>query len=360
MAESGGQDKDQEKTEEATQTRREEFRKKGQVAQTKELGTAFFLLASAGGIYVFSQFFLKEFVELFQYSFGADMVQAIKNGNLFEGLLLAGEKYLFLLAPVMGITLILGVAGTVLQTGFLQVEDAFKPKFEKINPISGFGRIFSIRNFGEFVKSFLKIILIIYLAYAVLKGEMDKIPQYIQAPIETSLSYLGALAIKLFTTIGFTILGIALLDYIFQRWELEKQMMMTVQEVKEENKQREGDPLIKARIRRIQREVAQRRMMDKVPKADVIITNPTHIAVALKYDDNLPAPQVIAKGADLIAEKIKSIAREHNVPVVENKPLARTIFKTLKIGQVIPKDLFVAVAEVLAYVYKLKRRKVRK
>jgi flagellar biosynthetic protein FlhB len=190
---------------------------------------------------------------------------------------------------------------------------------------------------------------------------MDKIPQYIQAPIAVSLSYLGTLAIKLFTTVGFTILGLALLDYFFQRWDLEKQMMMTKQEIKEENKQREGDPMIKARIRRIQRDVAQRRMMEKVPKADVIVTNPTHIAIALKYDDTLPAPQVIAKGADLIAEKIKSIAREHNIPIVENKPLARTIFKTLKIGQVVPRDLFVAVAEVLAYVFKLKRkRKARK
>jgi len=135
-------------------------------------------------------------------------------------------------------------------------------------------------------------------------------------------------------------------------------MMMSKQEVKEEHKSREGDPLIKARIRKVQREMANRRMMEKVPKADVIITNPTHIAVALKYDANLPAPQLIAKGGDLIAEKIKAIAKENNIPVVENKPLARTIFKTMKLGQVIPKELFVAVAEVLSYVYKLKRKRV--
>ena len=134
--------------------------------------------------------------------------------------------------------------------------------------------------------------------------------------------------------------------------------MMSKQEVKEEHKSREGDPLIKARIRKVQREMANRRMMEKVPKADVIITNPTHIAVALKYDANLPAPQLIAKGGDLIAEKIKEIAKENNIPVVENKPLARTIFKTMKLGQVIPKELFVAVAEVLSYVYKLKRKRV--
>jgi flagellar biosynthetic protein FlhB len=145
-------------------------------------------------------------------------------------------------------------------------------------------------------------------------------------------------------------------DYLFQRWDLEKQMMMSKQEVKEEHKSREGDPLIKSRIRRIQRDVAQRRMMQEVPKATVIVTNPTHIAVALKYDETTPAPQVIAMGADLIAEKIKAMAREHRIPVIENKPLARTIFKTMKIGQVIPRELYVAVAEVLSYVFKLKRK----
>jgi flagellar biosynthetic protein FlhB len=149
-------------------------------------------------------------------------------------------------------------------------------------------------------------------------------------------------------------------DYFFQRWELEKEMRMTKQEIKEEAKSREGDPLIKSRVRKIQREMANRRMMEKVPKADVIITNPTHIAVALKYSENLPAPQLVAKGGDLVAEKIKEIARENNIPIVENKPLARTIFKTLKLGQVIPRELFVAVAEVLAYVYKLKRKARKK
>jgi flagellar biosynthetic protein FlhB len=152
-------------------------------------------------------------------------------------------------------------------------------------------------------------------------------------------------------------LVIAGADYFYQRWDLEKKMMMTKQEVKEEHKQREGDPMIKSRIRRIQREMASKRMMADVPTADVVITNPTHIAVVLKYSDNLPAPQIVAMGADLIAEKIKEIARENNIPIVENKPLARTIFKTLKIGQVIPRELFVAVAEVLSYVYRLRRKK---
>jgi len=170
------------------------------------------------------------------------------------------------------------------------------------------------------------------------------------------MTYIGSITAKLLFGIGLVMLGLSMADYFFQRWDLERKMMMTKQEVKEELKQREGDPMIKARIRRVQKDMAQKRMMDAIPKADVVVTNPTHIAVVLKYSENLPAPQVVAKGADLIAEKIKAIAREHNVPVIENKPLARTIFKTIKIGQVIPRELFVAVAEVLSYVYKLKRK----
>jgi flagellar biosynthesis protein FlhB len=177
--------------------------------------------------------------------------------------------------------------------------------------------------------------------------------------VEQILVYVGGVVFKLFFALGLITIGLAAADYFFQRWDLERQMMMTKQEIKEEVKQREGDPLIRQRIRRTQRDLANKRMMDDVKKADVIVTNPTHIAVALQYGANLPAPKLVAKGADLIAEKIRNLAREHNIPIVENKPLARTIYKTMKIGQVIPRELFVAVAEVLSYVYKLKKKKGR-
>jgi flagellar biosynthetic protein FlhB len=170
------------------------------------------------------------------------------------------------------------------------------------------------------------------------------------------MAFLGALTSRLMMGVGTFMLVLAAADYFYQRWDLEKEMRMTKQEVKEEIKSREGDPMIKARIKRVQRDIASRRMMEDVPKADVIVTNPTHIAVALKYSDTMVAPTVIAKGADLIAEKIREIARENNIPIVENKPLARTMFKTLKIGQQIPRELYTAVAEVLSYVFRLKRK----
>ncbi|MFM6930008.1 MAG: flagellar biosynthesis protein FlhB [Bdellovibrio sp.] len=348
---------DNEKTEQATDARREEFRKQGNVAHTKELASAVLLLAAAGSVYALGRFFFKNFYELFHYSFGPDMVDTIRHGDFTEAMRINGEKALILMAPVMGIAAILGAASSIVQVGFLQVEDALTPKFDKMNPVEGFKRVFSLRAVVEALKGILKMAAIGMVLYFLLRGEVHQIPYMMSFSIEQICTYVGAVIVKLLGGVGGVMLVLAGADYFYQRWELEKKMMMTKQEVKEEHKQREGDPMIKSRIRRIQREMASKRMMADVPTADVVITNPTHIAVVLKYSDNLPAPQIVAMGADHVAEKIKEIARENNIPIVENKPLARTIFKTMKIGQVIPRELFVAVAEVLSYVYRLRRKR---
>ncbi len=352
-------EEDSEKTEEATQTRKDDFRKRGQVVHSKELASALFLLASAGSIFMLSKFFFTELNTVFQYTLGSDMVQAVRDGDLFTAMKMAGMKIFILTAPVLGISLVIGVASSVVQTGLLNVEDALSPNFEKINPISGFGRIFSLKAVAEALKALLKLIFIGAVVLMILRSEVFTLPAVIQFSVDQLFHYMGDLSVRLLSGVGMAMMVLTAADYFFQKWDLDKKMMMTKQEVKEEHKQREGDPMIKARIRRVQRDMANRRMMEKVPKADVIVTNPTHIAIALKYDANLPAPQVIAKGADLIAEKIKEIARQHNIPIVENKPLARTIYKTLKLGQVIPRELFVAVAEVLSYVYRLRRKAKR-
>ena len=350
------QDESGEKTEQVTDAKREEFRNRGQVAQTKELASALLLMASAACIYVFSKFGLEQFTEIFHFSFGPDLVFLIREGNFLEALQFSATRGALILAPLLGVTFILGFASTVLQTGFLNVEDALTPDLNKISPLQGFKRIISMRALIEAVKSILKLMFIGLIIFYVLKAEIRMIPFLMDYDILGILAYAGKVSMKLLFTVGVVLLVIALADYFFIRLDLEKQMMMSKQEVKEEMKQREGDPLIKSRIRKIQRDIANRRMMDAIPKADVVVTNPTHIAVVLKYGENLPAPQIVAMGADLIAEKIKAIARENNVPIVENKPLARTIYKTMKIGQVIPRELFVAVAEVLSYVYRLKKK----
>ena len=346
-----------EKTEQATDARREEFRKRGQVAMTRELGTALVFLAAAGVLYTVSRYFFQNIAEVFNMSFGLTMVKMVRGGDIHDLFFFVGGKLVFLLAPVCFATLIIGVGSQLIQTGFLQVEDALTFNLARLNPLSSLGRIFSIKGFGEFVKSLLKMTVVLVTMYFLLKSEINQIPYLSNYAIGELFAYLGKVLFKLLVGTGMFMLVIALVDYFFQRWQLEREMMMSKQEIKDEHKSREGDPLIKARIRKIQREVSQRKMLQAIPKADVVITNPTHIAVVLKYSDKLPAPQLVAKGADYMAEKIKQIARDNNIPIIENKPLARTIYKTMKIGQIVPRDLFVAVAEILSYVFRLRRKR---
>ncbi len=344
------------RTEDATQTRRDDFRKRGQVAQTKELSSALFLMTCAGIVAGLSSYFFQEFSSLFRHNLGVDLIHMIRTDDIFSAVKFAGTKMFMMIAPVLAISFVVGVASTVLQTGLLQIEDAFSFDLEKLNPISGLKRMFSLKSVVEGFKAFLKMLGIGFVVYLLLKNEVRVMPRLMEFSTQEIAAYVGRIVVKLFFGIGIAQAVLAAADYGFQRWDIEKRMMMTKQEIKEEMKNRELDPQIKGRIRRAQREMSNKRMMQKVPTADVIVTNPTHIAIALKYDAKNAAPQMIAKGADLVAERIRALAKEHNIPIVENKPLARTMYKTMKIGQVIPRELYVAVAEVLSYVYKLKRR----
>jgi flagellar biosynthesis protein FlhB len=345
-----------ERTEEATQTRRDEFRKRGQVAMSRELGTALVLIASSVMLGSLAQLYYTQITDLFGKVYGTEILVAARQGDVMLALITSGEKLVILLGPWFLMTVFFALFSTWVQVGFLQVEDALSAKFERLNPIDGFFRLFSLKNSVESLKAILKISLGLGLFYLVLKGEIARLPYLTQMNVQELFVFMGRISAKLLNLVGFSMLALALADYFYQRWNLEKEMMMSKQEIKEEMKNRELDPLIKSRIKKAQRELSKKRMMADIPKADVIITNPTHIAIALKYDKNLPAPQLIAKGADLVAEKMKEIARELNIPIVENKPLARTIFKTMKVGQTIPRELFIAVAEVLSYIYKLKKK----
>ncbi len=348
-----------ERTEEATQARRDEFRKRGQVAQSRELTSAIILLLAFLMVYFTGKYFLGQTISLFHQFLGDGLIKTVEHEDIKSMSILAGISLLKLFLPI-GLTIgSVAIFSIVIQIGFLQVEDALVPNLEKIDPLNGFKRIFSLKSVVEALKALIKISIVGVIVYFIYKSEIMKLPNLMDQSSEGILSYLGNKVGVLLGSLSALFFVIGAADYFYQKWELEKQMMMTKQEIKEETKSREGDPLIKSRIRRIQRDIANRRMMQEVPKADVIVTNPTHIAVALKYDETTPAPKVIAMGVDLIAEKIRNLAKEHNIPIVENKPLARTIYKTMKIGQMIPKELYVAVAEVLSYVYKLKRKVLR-
>lgn len=346
-----------ERSEEATQQRREDYRKRGQVAQTKELSSVLLLFSALLLIWIMSRFFFQQVYEIFHQSFGASLVDMVRGGDHRQILSFVLQKLVLILAPMLGLFWVMGFVATVVQVGFLYNEEALQVRWDRLNPVTGFGRIFSLRSGMEGVKALAKLGLILTISYFLLRSQIEMLPRMMSFSVPQIFNFLGLLLTRLLVGTGLFMTVLAAADYFYQRWDLEKEMRMTKQEVKEEIKSREGDPMIKARIKRIQREVASRRMMDEVPKADVVVTNPTHIAVALKYDATMISPTIVAMGADLIAEKIKKIARENNIPCVENVPLARTMFKTMKIGMAIPRELYTAVAEVLSYVYKLKRKR---
>jgi flagellar biosynthetic protein FlhB len=351
---------DQERTEEATQQRRDDFRKRGQVAQTRELGSVFSLLATTMIMWFLGRFFMQQITEIITESIGGFLIDAARRGDTLPAVKFVCTKAVLVLAPFMGILCLVSVAATLVQTGLINNEEALELKLERLNPIEGMKKLFSFKAVLEGMKAIVKVAMVTTIVYLIVRGQIFRLPQMIDYSIAQIFIFVGDLTIRLLGGIGIFMGVLAAIDYFLQRWDLEKQMRMTKQEIKEEHKAREGDPMIKARIRRVQREMASKRMMSEVPKADVIITNPTHIAIALRYDPaTMIAPQLIAKGSGLVAEKIKEIAREHNIPVMENKPLARAIFKTLKIGQGVPRELFTAVAQVLSYVYKLKRKAAR-
>ncbi|HAF31556.1 MAG TPA: flagellar biosynthesis protein FlhB, partial [Anaerovibrio sp.] len=258
--------------------------------------------------------------------------------------------------PLMVFIMIIGLAMNLAQVGlnFSTETISFDPN--KLNPINGAKRMFSKRSLVELIKSLLKILIIGYFVVTYLSDEIFQIPKLIYMDIFAGLNKMSDTIFFL----AFKIIGVfivmAVMDFAYQKWQNLQDLKMSKQEVKEEFKQQEGDPKIKGKIRQKQRQMAMARMMQEVPQADVIVTNPTHFAVALKYQSGMSAPIVIAKGQDLVAQKIKAIARESNVPIVENKPLARALFAAVEIGAAIPQELYKAVAEVLAYVYRLKKK----
>lgn len=352
---------DQEKTEEPTQQKREDFRKQGQVAQTKELSSSLLLLGFAVGLWFLGRFFMEQAFEVYNSLYSTHLLAAIKSGDVMPALSFAFKKIFLIILPVMGILFFLGVGASMVQVGVLFTSEPLKPNINKINPLKGLQRMFSLKAVVEGVKAVSKFALVSGSIYLLMRGEASVLPTLMYSGPMQILAFIGHMMFKMMVSIGALMLVLAAADYFFQRFDLEKQMRMTKQEVKEENKQREGDPMVKARIRKIQKEMATKRMMEAVPKADVIITNPTHIAIALKYDpQKYASPLILAKGVDHIAQKIREIAKENKIPIVENKPLARTIYKSLEIGQTIPRELFSAVAEVLAYVFKLRRKKMKR
>lgn len=349
------------KTEKATPKKRSKAREEGQVLQSREMTAAIVLLCMFVTLRIFGGFMYKEIYGFFK----TILVEYPKVQDLFtiNGVLKAFSEFLIVFlkitAPLFTVAVITGLVSGYAQVGFLFTTKTLAFKFSKLNPLNGLKRIFSLRSLTELVKSILKIAVVGFIGYSYIKGEVVNILNTIDMDVIVVASYIGITATNVAIRMCIAMLILGVLDYGYQWWEYEKNLKMSKQEIKEEHKQAEGNPEVKSKIRQKQRQISMRRMLQDISKADVVITNPTHFAVAVKYDANVSeAPVVLAKGQDFIALRIREIAKENNVQIVENKPLARTLYETVEIGGKIPPDLYQAVAEVLAFVYGLKEKSV--
>jgi len=348
----------EEKTEAPSDKKRQDAREKGTVAKSTEINSVIVLLTGILMIKWFGSWMYQEIERSAVFCFSSINDTAMSDERfrhfVVEALLLLAKTAL----PVAGAIMIMGIFANVMQIGFLFTGKPLMPDLEKINPISGFGRLFSLRSVVETVKNIIKLSIIALIAYLTLKGEFGHMIQLADTPVVTIWGFMLSIAFKVMLRIALVLIIIAILDYAYQRYDHEKKLRMSHQEIKEERKQMEGDPQIKSRIRSLQREMARRRMMEQVPRATVVVTNPTHIAIALRYEPSEnDAPVVVAKGKRAIAERIRTIARENGIPIVENKPLARAMYDKVEPGLPIPMEFFTAIAEIMAYVYRLKNRR---
>lgn len=350
-----------EKTEDATPKKLTDARKDGQVAKSKELGNGVALLA----LFLTLKYFIgtvgTQFIETFYYVYSRipEMITMVNGGisvKLFASLIMQlMGKILLMLLPFFIVAVVVAFVTDLVQVKWKPTTKPLQPKFNKLDPIKGFKRFFSKEKLMELLKSLIKIFMTTYLAYSTIKDQFNALYLLYDMTLLGSIQAIGDIVINLGIKVSFFYLILGLADYLYQKYKFKEDMKMTKQEVKDEMKNSEGDPQIKGKQRRRMQEASRRRMMSALPQADVVITNPTHFAVALKYDTDIcPAPYVIAKGEDYLALKIKETAKEYGIPIEENKPLARMLYHNVDIGTAIPPELYQVVAEILAAIYKSK------
>lgn len=347
-----------EKTEKATPKKREDSRKKGQVLKSPDVTSAIVLLTVFVFLFFFASFLRTEIFSFFSVTFTKYML--IETLTIDTAIIIYKDMLLemaIILLPIMLVAVVAAVAANYFQFGLLFTTEPLKFDLKKIDPIKGLKRIFSLKAIIELVKSILKISFIGSVTTLILWMNLEQVLSLSFKTAWDTLSTVGWLTGTMGIAASCVLLFISILDFFYQKFDYEKNLKMSKQDIKDEHKNSDGDPIVKSRIRQRQREMAMRRMMQEIPSADVVITNPTHFAIVLKYDDeSMDAPTVVAKGADFVAQKIKLIAKENNVVMVENRQLARSMFDQVEVGQRIPDEFFKAVAEVLAYVYRIKQK----
>lgn len=344
-----------EKTEKATPQKRQESKRKGQVAKSAEIPSALIMVGGVMLLSLLGGWLLDQILAIYRINFTQNINWEWTSANvrtLFEQMTMNAVK---IMAPIMLASVLFGVFGNYIQVGAMFTTEPLKMQLNRLDPVQGAKRIFSIRALVELAKSLMKITIIGFAAFTVLWAEKDELFLLSQKTLGASLSFIGGLTIKLALIAAAILLVLAVFDYMYQKYEFEKNIRMSKQDIKDEYKKSEGDPLIKQKIKERQRSMSMNRMIQDLPNADVLITNPTHYAIAIQYDaEIMEAPKVIAMGKDHLALKIKEKAKEHQIVIMENKPLARALYAQVEVGDSVPEDLFLAVAEVLAYIYRLK------
>lgn len=348
----------EEKTEKATPKKREESREQGQSSKSAELTGTLVLIACVAVLVLTAKNNLNitqaYMVDIFSHLDGGEITLPAVDEIASKAL----DYLTQVVGPLFGVAMIVAIAGNLLQEKLHLAKKALTPKFSRMNPAKGFKKIFSSQSVVEFAKGMVKLVVLGGISYWLLSGATEELLSLVGVPSQVILTLVGSLATKLVFACVAVLLAIAIPDLIYTKWSFEKSIRMTKKEITDEMKEQEGDPLLKGEIRRKMRAASLQRMMTAVPTADVVVTNPIHFAVALKYENEKGAPQVVAKGARLVAQRIKDLAKEHRVPIVENPPLARALYKSVEIGAFIPKELYQAVAELLAFVYQLGQRKI--
>ncbi|MDR1916548.1 MAG: flagellar biosynthesis protein FlhB [Synergistaceae bacterium] len=348
----------EERTEPATPRKRQKSREEGQMAKSQDLSAAVVIISGLLAVYLLGVIVWQRLILSFSYIATHLSSNLMKESGWWVHPLIEGAKSFFIgWLPIGVICALCAAMILIYQVGFLVTTKPLTPKPDRLNPISGLKKIISMRTIVELLKGILKALVLLGMLFLALRNQQALLLSIMMYPLEHGAAIIMTKIWSLALQMAIILLTLGLFDYVYQKWEFEKSIKMSKQEIKEEYKQMEGDPLIKRRIRQKQRELAAGRMMADVPKSDVIITNPTQIAIAIQYDQKtMSAPTVVAKGEGFIAQKIRDIANEHDIPIVENKPLARAIMSQVEVGESIPEDLYRAVAEILAFVYRLKER----
>lgn len=350
------EDSDLEKTEEATPKRLEKAREEGQVARSLELTTFSVMLVAAAGLLFMGADMMDKLMRIMKAGMQMERDLAFQTDLMLNRLYELAFEGLISIAPILFLLLVVAFFAPMLLSGWMFSTKALMPKFDRINPFKGLGRIFSMNSLVELVKAILKTVVIGSVAALVIWHNKEAVMALMTVPVHLGISRTGDFLAMSFLLIVGAIILIVVIDVPFKIWEHAKQLRMTKEEIRKEHKDSEGDPFIKARIRGLQREAARRRMMAEIPKADVIVTNPTHYAVALRYkSETMRAPTVVAKGVHLLAARIREVAEEHRIPILEAPPLARALYHHAELESEIPEKLYTAVAEVLAYVFQLRR-----